>query len=39
MATMHKTFEGKNEDENEHKNMIDLPQTSFTLKAIQHHMN
>ena len=33
MAVAHKTSQGKIEDENEYKHMVDLPQTSFTLKA------
>ena len=33
MAETHKTSQGKIEDENEHKDVDDLPQTSFTLRA------
>lgn len=33
MAATHKTSQGKIEDENEYKHMVDLPQTSFTLRA------
>ena len=33
MGATHKTSQGKIEDENEYKHMVDLPQTSFTLKA------
>ena len=33
MATVHKTSQGKIEDENEYKHTVDLPQTSFTLRA------
>ncbi|GLJ53792.1 hypothetical protein SUGI_1148040 [Cryptomeria japonica] len=29
----HKTSQGKTEDENEYKHTVDLPQTSFTLRA------
>ena len=33
MVAMYKISQGKNEDENEYKHMVDLPQTSFTLRA------
>ena len=33
MAVVHKTSHGKTKDENEYKHMVDLPQTSFTLRA------
>ena len=35
MAAVHKTSQGKTEDENEYKYIVDLPQTSFTLREIQ----
>ena len=33
MVATHKTSQGKTKDENEYKHMVDLPQTSFTLRA------
>ena len=33
MTTVHKTSQGKIEDENEYKEMVELPQIGFTLKA------
>ena len=33
MAKTPKTSQGKTKDENEYKHTVDLPQTSFTLKA------
>ena len=39
MAGMHKASQDKIEDENEYKHTVDLPQTTFTLRAIQQHVN
>ena len=33
MVAVHKTSQGKIEDENEYKHTVDLTQTSFTLRA------
>ena len=33
MPVVHKTSQGKTEDENEYKHTVDLPKTSFTLRA------
>ena len=33
MVAAHKTSQGKTEDENEYKHMVDLPQTSLTLRV------
>ena len=33
MVAVHKTSQGKSKDENEYKHTVDLPQTSFTLRA------
>ena len=39
MVVAHKKSQGKSKDEIEYKHTVDLPQTSFTLREIQQHVN